>query len=98
VQNSTILEEIDGLPSFVEKLDRIALPNQLISALDDPLLRKYIMLLGSDIPIERIDDWLSLFFDSQVQIHRDTGEMSKALIEVLEKLRDYVRYTKVREI
>lgn len=95
-QSSTTLEEIDGVHEFVDKLEKIALPNQLISAIDDPLLRKYVVLRGSDLPAQRIDDWLSLFFDAQLQFQEHGEGLSKPLVEVLEKALNHARYTKVR--
>lgn len=96
VQSSTTLEEIEGVLDFVEKLNKITLPSQLISALDDPLLRTYLMLRHEDVPKHRIDDWLSTFFHAQVQSEQRSEKPSNSLIEVLDKTLSYVHYTKVR--
>ena len=95
VQSSTTLEEIDNVFGFVEKLDKITLPNQMISALDDPLLRKYVVLRGTSIPAHRVDDWLLLFFDTQLQPENNGEGISKPLVEVLDKVLSYAHYTKV---
>lgn len=95
-QSSTTLEEIDGVHDFVNRLEKIALPNQLVSAIDDPLLRKYLALRGSELPAQRIDDWLSLFFDAQLQFQEHSEGIGRPLIEVLEKALAHARYTKVR--
>jgi len=95
-QSSITIEEIDGVHDFVEKLEKIALPNQLISAIDDPLLRKYVVLRGNDLPAQRIDDWLSLFFDTQLKLQEHSEGLGKPLTEVLEKSLNHAYYTKVR--
>lgn len=94
-QSSITIEEIDGAHDFIEKLEKIALPNQLISAIDDPLLQKYVVLRGSDLPAQRIDDWLSMFFDAQLRFQEHSEGLGRPLIEVLEKALNHARYTKV---
>ncbi|MCJ1378742.1 hypothetical protein MMC17_001841 [Xylographa soralifera] len=92
---STTLEDINGVAHFIEKLDRIVLPNQLVSVLEDPLLRHYVMLKPNHATQRRIDDWLSMFFDAQISSKQIDSHMSKALVEVLEKVLNYLRYSKL---
>jgi centromere protein I len=56
---SVTLEGIDNVEDFVEKLDRIEPPGQMISFLTDPLLQKYVELKPELITSTRIDLWLS---------------------------------------
>ncbi|MCJ1472792.1 hypothetical protein MMC13_001441 [Lambiella insularis] len=95
VQSSTTIEEIEGVSDFIQKLDKITLPNQLVSALEDPLLRIYLILRNDDLPNHRIDDWLSLFFDAQVQIEQSREKPSKTLVEILGKSLSYAHHAKV---
>ena len=95
LQSLTTLEEIDGVFDFVEKLEKISLPNQMISSLADPLFRKYVVLKGTSVPTHRVDDWLSLFFDTQLQLENQGEVISKALVEVLDQVLSYAHYTKV---
>lgn len=80
---------------MIEKFDRINLPNQMIAALDDPLLQKYIGLRPSSAVTKRMNQWLELFFDEQLEAINDSDETSKVLSELLVKLVDYTRFTKV---
>jgi len=41
------LEEVEDVSDFVKKLDKLEMPNQLVAALEDPLLRKLIALKPS---------------------------------------------------
>jgi centromere protein I len=56
---SVTLEGIDNVEDFVEKLDLIEPPGQMISYLTDPLLQKYVELKPEPIVSTRIDLWLS---------------------------------------
>jgi centromere protein I len=81
---------------FIENLDRIELPNQMVSALDDALLQNYVVLRNSPQDRRRIDLWLSLFFDAQLSAKEDSHVASTVLVDLLEKVLAYSRYTKVR--
>lgn len=94
-QSSTTLEEVNGVHDFVEKLDRIQLPNQMVSVLDDPLLQHFALLRGNDISTARVNQWLAMFFDTQLQLVEENEQASKTLVEILEKVLAYTRRTKV---
>ena len=93
------MEEVHDIEDFVEKFDRIELPNQMISVLDDPLLQKLVNLKDGEMANRRIDNWLSSFLASHIQAmsEEDGKGMSKQLIEILEKTLSYTMYTKVTE-
>ncbi|KAF2232091.1 Mis6-domain-containing protein [Viridothelium virens] len=55
---SVTLEEISNVNGFIDSLDRIDLPSQLIASLNDPLLQKYLSLRPSELASQRIRSWL----------------------------------------
>ncbi|CUS11905.1 unnamed protein product [Tuber aestivum] len=67
VESSVTLEEVEDVSDFVKKLDRLELPNQLVAALEDPLLRKLISLKPSDEASLRINNWLAARFS--IELH-----------------------------
>jgi centromere protein I len=86
------LEEIENAGDFIGRLEKIELPNQLIAALEDPLLRKFLQLKGSEAVLSRLDNWLLAFFEDQLQ----TPDYSQDLtLTILTSIRDYTRSTKV---
>ena len=89
------LEEVHGVDDFVEKLDKIEPPSQLVAALDDPLLRTYVVLKQDETAQRRLDNWLALFLDSQLQAEAAGDDASNDLQDVLNKLLKYTQYTKV---
>ncbi|KAF2182814.1 Mis6-domain-containing protein [Zopfia rhizophila CBS 207.26] len=93
-ETSVTLEEIDNVEDFVEKLDRIELPGQLISFLIDPLLQKYLTLKPSVIASRRIDLWLSMYLEEEYQAAKCDLETSTHLSEILGGLLKQTQYTK----
>jgi centromere protein I len=85
------LEEIENVNEFVDKLEKIELPNQLVAAIGDPLLQKFLQLRPSDSTSQRIDQWLLAFFEDQLE----TSGSEKAILEMLEAVRGYTNHTKV---
>lgn len=94
VQSSVTLEETDNVDDFIEKLDRIELPGQLISFLSDPLLQKYLILNPSSISARRIDLWLAAYLEDEYETARRGQETSSQLSEILDAVLDLTRYTK----
>lgn len=95
--NHTSLEELRDVGHFVEKLDKIELPNQIISTLGDNMAQKYLYLAQPEAAIRRLDDWLNAFLiDKMESAQDDEGDESESLGYVLSLLVEYVRYTKVR--
>ena len=89
------LEGIDNVQDFVEKLDRIEPPGQLISFLTDPLLQKYVALKPSPITLRRIDLWLATCLEEQYNAVKTGTADSSYLSEILEGLLKHAHYTKV---
>jgi len=79
---------------FVEKLDRIEPPGQMISFLTDPLLQKYVDLKPSLITSTRIDLWLALCLEEQYEGERLGNGDSQYLSEVLNGLLKHAQYIK----
>ena len=70
----------------------------MVSALDDPLLQKYIFLRNDTTCRRRIDSWLSLFLDAQLAGEADGEQSSQADSDVLEKILNYTKYMKVYKL
>ncbi|KAF2688950.1 Mis6-domain-containing protein [Lentithecium fluviatile CBS 122367] len=92
---SVTLEGIDNVQDFVEKLDRIEPPGQLISFLTDPLLQKYVDLRPSPITSRRIELWLSTCLEEQYNTIKDGTGDSQYLSEILDGFLKHAQYTKV---
>ena len=92
------LEEIRGLDDFVEKFERIEPPGQLIAALDDPLLRTWARLRQDEKIERRLDSWLAIFLDSQMQAEMEGEESSKDMEDILNKLLKYTIHSQVSQI
>ncbi|KAF7114002.1 hypothetical protein CNMCM5793_006185 [Aspergillus hiratsukae] len=93
--NRTSLEELRSVDHLVERLDRIELPNQIISAVADNMAQKYLFLAQPESARLRLDDWLKSFFDERLEHARDEElGTSESLGYILSLIVDYVRYTK----
>ncbi|KAI9839365.1 MAG: Phosphate metabolism transcription protein [Sclerophora amabilis] len=91
---SVTLEEIDGVNDFVQKIEKIEPPNQVVSVLRDPLLQRYLSLRPSDSALQRIENWLNTFFEDELHSIRQGQSDESQLAEVLQSLVNYTRYTK----
>ncbi|KAL5121455.1 hypothetical protein ACEQ8H_000527 [Pleosporales sp. CAS-2024a] len=69
-ETSVTLEGIDNVEDFVERLDRIEPPGQMIAFLTDPLLQKYIDLRPSIITAARIHLWISACLEDLYESER----------------------------
>ncbi len=90
-ETSVTLEEIEGVQAFINKLEKIELPNQLVAAMGDPLLQMLLQLTSTGVTRQRVDNWLLAFFEDQLQSD-DNSE--RALLDMLASILDYVRFTK----
>lgn len=94
-RNHTSLEELRGISHFVEKLDKIELPNQIISALGDGLGQKYLSLVQSELANQRLEDWLEGFLNDKLEsIRDDADDDPETLTYVLTLAVDYARLLK----
>ena len=87
------LEEIESVQSFVQNMDKLELPNQLVAVLADPLLQKLLVLRPSTESYQRVANWLNSVLQDVID-----GDADEATLwEVLEVVRDFVVQTKVRD-
>ena len=89
VQDSVTLEEINSAEGFVQNLEKIELPNQLVAVLDDPLLQKLLLLRPGDDSQRRVNNWIADCV--QEGAHQDPS----VLAAMLEPIHRYVTQTKV---
>lgn len=96
----TSLEEIRDTDHFVEKLDKIELPNQIISTLGDALAQKYLYLIQSESANHRLDEWLRSFLEDELEQMReeDDDDERERLSYVLSFVEGYASFTKVRSL
>lgn len=95
--NRTSLEELRSIDHFVEKIEKIELPNQIISTLGDNIAQKYLFLVQPETASRRLDDWLKSFLADQLDFVNDKGsdDEHESLGYILSLSVAYVRYTKV---
>ncbi|EMR83782.1 putative mis6 domain-containing protein [Botrytis cinerea BcDW1] len=88
---SITLEEVGDVDEFIQKLEKIELPNQLVASIHDRLLQKLLHLRSSETTLQRIDYWLLAFFEDQLE----NGRSSETQIaDMLELILQYTRFTK----
>ena len=83
------------MDDLIERLEKIELPSQAIAVLDDPLLQKYLAIRPTKPFLERLQQWLAMFFDEYVQTANDPKSNTEDLWILLEKALSYTRHTKV---
>ncbi|KAG5987149.1 hypothetical protein E4U43_005208, partial [Claviceps pusilla] len=89
-EDSVTLEEVEDVSSFVSKMDKLELPNQLVAVLADPLLQKLLILRPNPESYQRISNWLSAVFQEVM-----SGDADQATLwEVLEVAREFVVRTR----
>jgi centromere protein I len=92
----TSLEELRDVSHLVDKLDRIELPNQIVSTLGDVMAQKYLHLVQPELADQRLDEWLRSFLEDQLEILReDEDDEPEALAYFLDLVVGYVSYMKV---
>jgi centromere protein I len=94
-EGSTTLEEVENAEDFVGNLEKTELPNQLISAILDPLAMKLLKVLPDSIAELRLNQWLEGFFRDANREAEDVEESRIDLGQLLETALDYIRHTKV---
>ncbi|KAL4939563.1 hypothetical protein BDV06DRAFT_214174 [Aspergillus oleicola] len=93
--NRTSLEELRNVDHFIGRLDKIELPNQIISTLTDELAQKYLFLVQPEIADQRLDSWLKAFLSDHLEYAQDfDDEGTETLGYVLSLAVNYARYTK----
>ncbi|CAG8929137.1 unnamed protein product [Penicillium salamii] len=91
----TSLEELRDVGHLVERLDKIELPNQIISTLGDAMAQKYLHLVHSELADHRLDEWLRSFLEDKLEILReDEDDEPETLAIFLSFVVGYVSYIK----
>jgi centromere protein I len=90
------LEGIDNVDDFVEKLDRIEPPGQMVSLLIDPLLQKYVELKPSLVTATRVDLWLATCLEDLYEAKLAGASNDRYMKDVLEGLLKHAQCTRVR--
>lgn len=86
------MDEIEGVSDFIENLEKIEPPNQIVAVIADPLLQKFLQLRQIDTNAKRVDSWLFAFFEDQLQ-NPDKGDVR--VLEMLQAILDYAKSTRV---
>lgn len=90
-ETSVTLEEFDSAEGFVNSLEKIEMPSQLVAVLADPLLQKFLLLRPSQEASQRISNWLMACVGDVASGDTDPS----FLLDMVEVIRDYVLSTKV---
>jgi centromere protein I len=85
------LEEIDSPEGFVENLEKIELPTQLVAVLADPLLQKLLLLRPDGEGFSRVSNWVMSCMGGVLDGDADAG----LLLDMAEVIHDYASHTKV---
>ncbi|KAI6090799.1 Mis6-domain-containing protein [Hypoxylon rubiginosum] len=88
-ETSITLEEIESVDGFVNNLEKIELPNQLIAVLGDPLLQKLLTLKPQAEAYRRTSNWLASYGQDLT-----SGDSGIDHTDGLEILKAYVSRTK----
>ncbi|KAI0897907.1 Mis6-domain-containing protein [Annulohypoxylon nitens] len=88
-EKSITLEEIENVDGFVNNLERIELPNQLIAVLGDPLLQKLLILKPQNEAHQRAGSWLASYGQDIM-----SGEGGVDPSDCLEMLKTYASSTR----
>ncbi|KAK0664468.1 Mis6-domain-containing protein [Cercophora samala] len=89
-ETSVTLEELDSAEGFVNNLEKIEMPSQLVAVLADPLLQKLLLLRPSEEATQRISNWLMACVGDVASGDTDPS----FLLDMVEVIRDYVLSTK----
>ncbi|KAK1243610.1 hypothetical protein MKX08_001748 [Trichoderma sp. CBMAI-0020] len=89
-ENSVTLEEVENITGFVQNIDRIELPNQLVAVLADPLLQKLLLLRPNAEAYQRVANWLNSVLQNVID-----GDADEAVLwEVLDVVKEFVVQSK----
>ncbi|KAL7931174.1 Mis6 domain-containing protein, partial [Trichoderma chlorosporum] len=89
-ENAVTLEEIENVTGFVQNMDRMELPNQLVAVLADPLLQKLLLLRPNAEAYQRVANWLNSVLQNVID-----GDADEATLwEVLDVVREFVVQSK----
>ncbi|KAI9256561.1 Mis6-domain-containing protein [Phascolomyces articulosus] len=93
-RSSVTIEEIRNVVQLAEKLDRLALPDQMASILDNRLLQHMIVCDPRESNVLRLNSWLSRTLEILSREHNRSKEYRHVLSEILRKCIIMARLTK----
>lgn len=88
------LEEVQNVDDFVDNLERIEPPSQIIAGLRDPLLQKYLLLSTSTDGAQRLEFWLLRYFEEELETLKEGFGLSATLPEMLSALASHTEASK----
>ncbi|KAK4175726.1 Mis6-domain-containing protein [Triangularia setosa] len=89
-ETSVTLEELDSAEGFVNNLEKIEMPSQLVAVLADPLLQKFLLLRPSEQASQRIGNWLMACVGDVASGDTDAS----FLLDMVDVIHDYVLSSK----
>ncbi|KKA27851.1 hypothetical protein TD95_003234 [Thielaviopsis punctulata] len=89
-EKSVTLEEIDSAARFVQILEKIEFPDQLVAVVSDPLLQKLMQLRPDQTSFRRVSNWIG----SMIQDIEDYPNDISIVTDMMSVLYDYVSKTK----
>ncbi|KAK3359176.1 Mis6-domain-containing protein [Lasiosphaeria hispida] len=89
-EDSITLEEVDNPDFFVENLEKLELPTQLVAILADPLLQKLLLLRPDAQGYSRISNWLTACLGDVANGDADPS----FLLDLVDVIHDYAVSTK----
>lgn len=79
---------------MVQKLEKIEMPNQIVAVIGNPKMQHLLRLKSSEALLRRIDNWLTAFFEDQLQDDSSSG--GTIPLDMLRAVSSYASFTKVR--
>lgn len=87
------MEEIDGVDAFVENLEKIEFPTQLVAVLADPLLQKLLLLRPHTEAFSRVSNWVTACMGD---VASGDGDIN-LLLDMVDVIHEYTTGTRVRD-
>ncbi|KAF2432215.1 Mis6-domain-containing protein [Tothia fuscella] len=93
-ETSMTIEDVEDVEHFVENLERIEPPSQLVAGLRNPLLQKFLMIDESVESVRRLEFWLSRYFEEELETLKEGFGVSPSLSELLAAAVSYTESSK----
>ncbi|CCX06676.1 Similar to Centromere protein I; acc. no. Q8AYS7 [Pyronema omphalodes CBS 100304] len=95
IESTVTLEEVQNADDFVQKLDKLELPNQLAAVLEDPLLQQLVALKPTELAQERIENWLAAsLYDTMKTLSSTAPGAAARTSKLLEQIAGYTKATR----
>ncbi|KAI7865756.1 Mis6-domain-containing protein [Spinellus fusiger] len=93
-RNAATIQEISNITEFAENIDRLELPDQLASILDNRILQHILICHPKATTLARISFWLSHTLNDLVKWNNHTRETKERFKQLLGKCLVMTRFTK----